>query len=571
MSTEETTTAEPPGPTNLSEVTPLGVDRYDVVERIGRGGMGEVLAARDTVLGREIAIKRLLTATPSARQVDRFLREARIQGALDHPSIPPVYELARDLENRPYFAMKRLSGHTLTEILAGIARGDAPIVEGFTRERLLRAFAEVCRAVEFAHVRGVIHRDLKPSNIMLGKFGEVFVLDWGVAKVVGAIDGEATVLDALEVVDDRKTQSTHIVGTRGYMAPEQATPTGALDGRADVYALGRVLADILESRHDADQPPELAELVRAATAPSVDARLQSAWELGDRVQRYLDGDRDLAQRRTLAEVHLERAVAAMTAGDGQRVAIREAGRAMALDPSLPGAAELVSRLMLEPPRETPPEVEASLAEARTQVGVRQARVGLMASFAYLLFAPFLLWAGLRSAPYLITFAVLAAGHIALALSIARRPIPSTGFSARKYAVVVSYAVQIALLARMFSPVLIAPGLAAVTAAILTSNPTFRTPRVWPVIVILSLGLVLPWLAELAGWISPTLALLPDHMVIMSVIRDANLTGVTIGLLVFGPVLVMVTALLMLQRVRLEDEIQTRVHLQAWRLRQLVPG
>jgi serine/threonine protein kinase len=566
----DTTTADPPkSPGKVPEVPlSLGVSRYQIIERIGRGGMGEVLAARDTVLGREIAIKRMIAASPSEAQVDRFLREARIQGTLDHPSIPPVYELAHDVAGRPYFAMKRLAGQTLAQVLNGLVKNDPAIVASFSFERLLRAFAEVCRAVEFAHVRGVVHRDLKPANIMLGEFGEVFVLDWGVAKVAGATDAKSPVIEALAIVDDDATQGEQIVGTRGYMPPEQSTGQASIDGRADVYALGKVLADILSVRPD--PPPELGDLVRSATELDLDRRLRSAWELGDRVQRYLDGDRDLAQRRQLAEVHLARALVAMTEDD-QRLAMREAGRAMALDPTLPGAAELVGRLMLEPPRETPPEVEASLTTMKMQIAARQSRVGVVGSATLLAFIPFLLWGGMGASPYVFVFAALGSMQFAVALSLVRNPIPPSGVSWRKYAAIAINGLTVALLARMFSPFLITPGIAAVIAAILCSNPAFRRPSMLPVVVALTLGLLVPWAAELAGLVSPSISIFPDRMVIASMVTDANVTAVIVGLTVFGPVLVVGTALLMLQRVRSEDEIQRTVHLQAWRLRQLLPA
>ena len=567
----ETTTADPPRAPGKPGEAPLslGVPRYQVVERIGKGGMGEVLAARDTMLGREIAVKRMLADNPTDRQIERFLREARIQGTLDHPAIPPVYELAHDGTGRPYFAMKRLAGKTLAQVLNGLVKNDPAIVAGFTFERLLRAFAEVCRAVEFAHVRGVVHRDLKPANIMLGEFGETFVLDWGVAKIAGASEAKSPVLEALAIVDDDATQGEHIVGTRGYMPPEQATGSAVVDGRADVYTLGRVLADLLSVRPD--PPPELVELAREATELDLDRRLRSAWELGDRVQRYLDGDRDLAQRRQLAEGHLARALAVMADANDQRGAMREAGRAMALDPTLPGAAELVGRLMLEPPPVTPPEVEASLQEARRQVAARQGRVGVVGSAALLSFVPFLLWAGVGASPYLMAFFALASAQLAVAISTAKNPIPLDRFSWRKYATLAINCLTVGLLARMFSPFLITPGIAAVIAAILASNPAFRTPNVVPVVVALTLGLLAPWAAELAGLVSPSISVFPDRMVIASMVDHADVTAVLVGLTVFGPILVVGTALLMLQRVRSEDEIQRVVHLQAWRLRQLLPG
>ena len=156
----------------------LLAERYRLARLMGKGGMGEVISARDEQIGREVAIKRMKAARPSERAIARFLREASIQGRLEHPAIVPVHEIGRDTDGLPFFAMKKLTGTTLAKIL------EAPSAR-FPLQRVLRAFIDVCLAVEFAHVRGVVHRDLNPNNIMLGDYGEVYVLDWGVAKVVG--------------------------------------------------------------------------------------------------------------------------------------------------------------------------------------------------------------------------------------------------------------------------------------------------------------------------------------------------------------------------------------------------
>src|SRR5262249_26472735 len=158
---------------------------------------------------------------------------------------------ANDTEGRPYFAMKRLQGETLATVLGQIASSDLETLRKFPRERLLRAFVEVCLAVEFAHVRGVIHRDLKPSNIMLGDFGEVFVLDWGVAKLVGDPDARAPLRAALSgelaAADEPRgvTRTGVVIGTRAYMAPEQHDPKIEIDNRADVFTLGCILVEIV--------------------------------------------------------------------------------------------------------------------------------------------------------------------------------------------------------------------------------------------------------------------------------------------------------------------------------------
>src|SRR5262245_3206725 len=181
--------------------------------------------------------------SPSEDEVRRFLREARIQARLEHPAIVPVYELGSDPAGQPFFAMKRLAGVTLAEI---VRRPDPP-----PRQRLLRVFADVCAAVAFAHSRGVVHRDLKPANVMLGDFGEVYVLDWGVARVLderepegggGAAIGAAT--DEIDTLDGL-TRDGVVLGTPGYMAPEQVRGELGLGRPADVYALGAILFELL--------------------------------------------------------------------------------------------------------------------------------------------------------------------------------------------------------------------------------------------------------------------------------------------------------------------------------------
>ena len=171
---------------------------YQIGELIGRGGMGEVVVAQDQRIGREVAVKRIRAQKPSHDAVERFLREARIQARLDHPAIVPVYELGTDAVGLPYFTMKRLTGVTLGKRLTD----KAPI------QPLLRAFADVCLAIQLAHTRGVVHRDLKPSNIMLGDYGEVYVLDWGVARVISDRTRSTHPMQAVDVRDEIEDATT---------------------------------------------------------------------------------------------------------------------------------------------------------------------------------------------------------------------------------------------------------------------------------------------------------------------------------------------------------------------------
>ncbi|MBA2539616.1 MAG: serine/threonine protein kinase, partial [Deltaproteobacteria bacterium] len=206
---------------------------YDIGELIGKGGMGEVLAAHDLKIGRDIAIKRM-HGEQSPRSMSRFLREAHVQARLEHPAIVPVHDLGTDEAGRLFFTMKRLVGVTLADRLTETE----PI------HPLLRAFIEVALAIDFAHARNVVHRDLKPANIMLGEFGEVYVLDWGVARELDSRDdiltdeGGVTPLDAAG--DITATKAGAVLGTPGYMSPEQVRgdPAGTA---ADIYALGAML------------------------------------------------------------------------------------------------------------------------------------------------------------------------------------------------------------------------------------------------------------------------------------------------------------------------------------------
>lgn len=255
--------------------------RYRLVEELGRGGMGVVYRARDEVLAREVAIK-VLRAVDLPEDVDaRLAREARILARLEHPGIVPVHDLGTLPDGRRYYVMRLVRGQPLDAWLAG-----GPSL----RERI-DLLLRVCDAVSFAHARGIIHRDLKPGNIMVGEFGEVLVLDWGVAKELG--DPERRIPDAptgTAAGDDGKMGRTAhgtVLGTEGYMAPEQARGDVALvDARSDVYALGALLHAV--SGPGAPKPVRaVAERARAAER---EERYPSVTALARDLTRYLDGE-----------------------------------------------------------------------------------------------------------------------------------------------------------------------------------------------------------------------------------------------------------------------------------------
>ena len=167
-------------------------ERYQIDREIGRGGMGVVQLIRDRRIGRSIA-RKLMRADhagdPEARA--RFLREVQVQGQLEHPAIVPVYDLDEGGGGAPSFTMKTIRGRTLHEIIAALRTGEPDAARQYTRHKLLSAFGGVCLAIDYAHQRGVLHRDLKPSNLMLGDFGEVYVLDWGIAKITSNAQTES--------------------------------------------------------------------------------------------------------------------------------------------------------------------------------------------------------------------------------------------------------------------------------------------------------------------------------------------------------------------------------------------
>jgi WD40 repeat protein/predicted Ser/Thr protein kinase len=227
----------------ISDRVPVRID-YEVKGEIARGGMGKIYSAEDAELDRLVALK-VSTAAERGRD-SQFFREAKILAALAHPNIVPIHNLGVDAEGRPFYSMKLIQGRTLQWIIKQLAAGDLSIASVYTRERLLDVFRKVCDAVSFAHSKGYLHRDLKPENIMVGEFGEVLVMDWGLAKVIRRTPPEA---GQAAVADAEPETLSYIEGTPQYMSPEQANGIyGGLDERSDIYSLGGVLYTILTHR-----------------------------------------------------------------------------------------------------------------------------------------------------------------------------------------------------------------------------------------------------------------------------------------------------------------------------------
>ncbi len=332
----------------VPEGDPVSLGRFQTLGEIGRGGMGRVLEASDPELGRTVAVKVLIDPdTVSDEQLARFAAEARITSQLEHPNIVPVYDMGATAEGLLYFVMKKVVGRSLREIIDSLAEVDPESTRIWTLRRLLTTFVAVCNGVAFANDRGVLHRDIKPDNIMLGQYGEVLLMDWGVARIIGSParplhEPQDTSFGSVPVTLDGVT-----VGTPGYMSPEQArADLASLDAPSDVFSLGAVLYELLtltsafrgdsvyatlfaamcgapqDPRDRAPErrvPDELAEICLCALAHEPGDRYPNAAALAAAIEEFLEG----SKRREAAAAHLAEAEAAW---DRYRAALQEAER-----------------------------------------------------------------------------------------------------------------------------------------------------------------------------------------------------------------------------------------------------
>ncbi len=565
-----------------------GGERYQYVKTLGTGGMGEVRLCQDDRIGREIALKVMRRESSSADAAARFIREARVQGQLEHPSVVPVYDLGKDDTGALYFTMKRIRGVTLDEAI----HRRTETTPQYSQRRLLTAFVSVCLAVEFAHSRGVLHRDLKPGNIMLGEFGEVNVLDWGVAKILGAPAAEPEVQTGGPVMDVRDSQGGRtvagvLVGTPGYMSPEQASgAVDSIDVRSDVYSLGAILFEIVtgEYLHDGSSvsailesttrgprsprpstrnpevAPEIDAICEKATALDPKDRFASARELCDALEHFLDGDRDLMMRREMAEEHVLRAREAPS----HAVALQEAFRALALRPDDGETRGLVARLLLEAPDEVPEGARAELDALRVATLRTGSMVGGRRYLAWFLFIPLALVMGVRSWPTFVACFVLMLGSSLASFAVARAKKPTS----THVLVLLLLSMATASSASMFfGPFVIVPALAAANALIFT----LQIERRQRLIVALSgLGAVLvPFGLELVGVLPPSSAHVAEGFTLVS--RAVTLApGWVEVFLLASSVGILVTTTATIGK--LHDDLaasERKSFLQAWHLRNMV--
>jgi formylglycine-generating enzyme required for sulfatase activity len=305
------TISDPPGPTAAAR----GGDRYTELAVLGEGGMGAVLECMDRDLGRRVAVKLVKPDNQDPTSARMLEREARVTGSLEHPNIVPVYDIGVTARGAPFYVMRLVEEPSLGEVITKLAAGDPAATAAYTTGRLLRHFIQICETADYAHSRGVIHCDLKPANVLLGSFGEVLVLDWGLAF-------------------RREEGTAYRGGTPGYMAPEQLDTARKrpLDARTDVYALGVILWEMLtlesyteESRTTVirgpvdstpaprdrrrpsgrvparEIPAELDEICARALEADPDARFQSARDLAQAVAAFLEGTREKERRQQRAD------------------------------------------------------------------------------------------------------------------------------------------------------------------------------------------------------------------------------------------------------------------------------
>ena len=268
----------------LVDAPDLSDTRYELRGRVGRGGMGTIWRAFDRELGREVALKVMNGPDPRPGGIARLRTEAQVLARLEHPGLVPVHDIGSLPDGRLFYAMKLVRGRRLDEHARALP---------FLAARL-RLLEKICEAVAFAHAHGVIHRDLKPQNVMVGSFGEVLVLDWGVAKLMTeaapeiADDGaalEAAPPVAVDVDAATLTAAGTVLGTPGYMSPEQARGESGVGVAADVYALGALLSFLAGD----DPPRAVVAMVARARAPRPEDRYPSVAELQEDVARFLSG------------------------------------------------------------------------------------------------------------------------------------------------------------------------------------------------------------------------------------------------------------------------------------------
>ena len=578
--------------------------RYEKMDLLGAGGMGQVWLCRDDIIGRRVALKVLQGDLAGDKNAaERFVLEARVQGRLEHPSVVPVYDMGADDQDAPFFTMKRVQGVTLEQVLREQREEEGT---PYTQRRLLTAFSQVCLAVDYAHRQGVLHRDIKPANIMLGDYGEVYVLDWGLAKI-GPQDtttapptGDEHAIDTDDLA--ASIAGGELQGTPAYMSVEQMKNLSqASEPPADVYSLGAVLFEILtlaplntgkalyeilsntllglDARPSVRAPQrqipvELERICVRATTNDPGERFPTARALHQAVEAFLDGERNEELRRELAAKHASSAAEAIeraTAGQGlpmdqRRDAMGSIGRALALDPRNAQALDAMTWLLTQAPDELPAEVDEGLQRTFDAQWAWSGRVAGVAYLSMVLYLPLFFWSGIRSVPAVAVFFGLALFSCVMSFVVGLTKSPKISMV---MVTMCSSTLCFASTMTLFGPLFVTPGLIASNTAayVMLLRGWHRAATIGfgclsMGAVILLEGLGIPWSAYVftdAGMILKQGALgLP--------------VAPTIALLTFAALSTVVTTSLSVSRLRdALTRAERRLQLHSWQIHQLVPA
>lgn len=537
--------------------------RYSESALLGEGGMGRVSLVQDARLERSVALKSIRVDrrhVPS--MVNRFVREARLQGRLQHPSILPVYDMGLDDNGEPYFTMRPISGESLADALKRK-------LNPRRRRELLTGLSRVALAVDYAHRKDVVHCDLKPRNIVVGSFGEIYVVDWGAAHDLTKTDRE---------------RARQLAGSPAYMAPEQAEGRSHLIGPStDVFALGAILFEIVTGRSFAsslegarlsevslgDAPGALAVICQRATEPDQAHRYESAREFQTALQAFLDGELDTQRRgeesaRLAAEA--KRRVQDLGANtnevDERQQIIQAVGRALALDPQNPLAFEALLEVIDTPMSADPPEVEDLATEANVD---RMRRLGKVAAFAYV--------GQLLHLPLFLTLDILQPGYVwgfygCMALSAAAAYWTHRAPSESKVLLcLVISAIGTSMLTGLLGPLLLMPMFGIVNAATFSLILSGRK-MVYPALVG-GASLAIPYVLSQLEILPNVYAFASERVTVSAaaVSLDASAEVFLLGAngltLLFGAIVIG----LLSRRLR---DVERKLFAQTWHFRQLLP-
>ncbi len=579
--------------------------RYELRDTLGEGGMGTVRLCHDQRVGRDVAMKVVRTEyAGSAQMRDRFLREAKVQGQLEHPSIVPVYDIGEGPNGEAYFTMKRVKGLTLEAVILGLSAGDSEISSRYSRRRLLTAFSNVCLAVAYAHSRGVVHRDLKPANVMLGDFGEVIVLDWGLAKIPGGDDMPALSQRVrMPELAQSNTRAGSVLGTPGYMPAEQIRGAELVDTKADVYALGAILFEIaaLEPMHNSENiddiftstlmgtqgrpsaraphrnvPQELDALCIAATASDPASR-PTARQVHEAIERLLDGSRDTearqgqaAERATVAQVALAQSYFELDPGKSaayRASAMRQVTTALALDPSHQGATATLINLLAVPPKELPPDATRELGAIQQTELKNRARTLALGHLGWLVIVPLLFVQGARHGWLLALVALLGLGLSGANFIVSRRTHISRWASGLLCGL--DY-LGVASVAALLGAWLFVPLLALAVLAVHILHSRTHGANHTRLLAGAIAATLTPLLAEWLGVLPRVASFEHGDLVLRSWFAQLSVVPTSVAVVVFNMLVLLLAFGALARWVDVYSRVERSLFLQAWQLRQLVP-